>query len=231
MSLTDKQLRNTKLRKLHERLRQAVPGYLALCEAGSTTAGDSWVEGRSDRDIAIVISQPDAASTALVQTTLSDLGFNDTYLFLIIAQDIFLTTTSEQDLSMKFRGQTLFGPDLVAQKELPPRDFAASIVQKGLAGMERKLANRLLNSNFWSEDHLKDKLYPELKRLFMFLAARHYADTGVYPRSRQDVANVCDSSELQQVWSVLAAFDSATKAEVIAATEAALGWLKNYPRF
>jgi hypothetical protein len=162
---------------------------------------------------------------------LSELKFNDTYLFLIIARDVFQTTMSEQDLSMKFRGQTLFGPDLVAQKEFPPRDFAADIAKKGLAGMKRKLPTRLLNSGYWSEDHLKDKLYPELKRLFMFLAARHYAETDVYPRSRQDVVNVYDSNELRLLWSVLANFDSATKAEVVAATEAALSWLKTQPRF
>lgn len=184
----DKELRNEKIKLLHDWLLENITGYVALCEAGSTTAGDPWIEGRSDRDITIVVSEHTEEIEDSISFHLTEELFNDKYLFIIFSKEHFLTTHSDQDISIKFRGMTLFGEDLVSIKETPSKEFVSEIAEKGLKGMKKKFKTRLLNSGHWSENHLKDKLYPEFKHLFMYLADRQYATTGIYPRRRQDAA-------------------------------------------
>lgn len=52
-----KELKNQKLKELHAWLIEKNIGYVALCEAGSTTAGDPGVNNRTDRDITIVVQE------------------------------------------------------------------------------------------------------------------------------------------------------------------------------
>ncbi|OGC82643.1 MAG: hypothetical protein A2V81_03360 [Candidatus Abawacabacteria bacterium RBG_16_42_10] len=114
----EQELRNSKLSNLHEWLNSNVSGYVGLYEAGSTTAGDPWVESRSDRDITIVLADISRKVEQEVQQYLSEADFDDTYLFIMFAKEHFLATHSDQDISMKFRGQTLYGEDLVSVKEM-----------------------------------------------------------------------------------------------------------------
>lgn len=219
---SDKDLRNSKLETLHTWLTSNISGYAALCEAGSTTAGDVWTEGRSDRDIVIIVEGLSDKIEAKIQEHLVASDFNDTYLFIIFPKERFLKTNSDQDISMKFRGQTLFGEDLVAQKETPSKEFALEIGQRGLKSMFKKFKTRLMNSGYWSEEHLKDKLYPEFKHFFMYLADIEYGKTGKYPRRRTDVAEVFNSDELRTIVNLFANFNEASKAEVIEAVKAAI---------
>ncbi len=221
----DKDLRNPQLSALHVWLNENIRGYVALCEAGSATSGDPWHEGISDRDITIVVEKLDQQLEAKLQDHLAVAGFNDTYLFIVFSKTDFLSTTSGQDLSSKFRGLTLFGEDVVAQKELPSREFAADFAMKGLGGMARKFHTRLMNSGYWSNEHLKKKLYPEFKRLFVYLGAQHYADTGDYPRNRMAVARAIDAGELLEIAELLVKYPSASKGEVISATKSAIAYL------
>ncbi|NQV89419.1 MAG: hypothetical protein HQ488_03805 [Parcubacteria group bacterium] len=223
-----KELRNSELAKLHEWLSSNVDGYVALCEAGSTTAGDPWVEGRSDRDVTIVFSEINKELRSTVQAQLGRVGFDDTYLFIMFPQDYFLETQSEQDLSMKFRGETLYGEDLVKLKELPTREFAQDVAHRGLSTMSRKFSTRLLNSDHWSIEHLRDMLYPEFKRLIMYLAAAHYAQTGEYPRRRLDVAEAYNSEELRIIADTIATIESATREILIVTTKHAIGFLSDF---
>ncbi|MEK7177021.1 MAG: hypothetical protein AAB719_01890 [Patescibacteria group bacterium] len=221
------ELKNSKLNNLHEWLSNNIAGYIALCEAGSTTAGDPWVEGRSDRDITIVLTDVNKKAEEKIRQHLGQAGFDDTYLFIMFAKEYFLATHSDQDISMKFRGQTLYGEDLVSKKEMPAQAFTDSVAQKGLKSMPRKLRTRLLNSGYWSEKHLRDKLYPEFKRLFMYLADSHYANTGKYPRRRVDVANAFESIELQKVANIVGSIDKATREDLIRAAELSISFLSS----
>ncbi len=116
----DNVLRNPKLRRLHECLADGLNGYVGLGEAGSTTAGDPWVKGRSDRDIAIVLAgKIDGHYRQRIQRQLGRLRFGDVYLFYVMHERRFMVTHSDQDISMKFRGQMLFGQDLITQKDTP----------------------------------------------------------------------------------------------------------------
>lgn len=222
-----KELRNSKLDNLHQWLSNNVSGYLALCEAGSTTAGDPWVEGRSDRDITIVLENVSKETDEGIQQYLSTAGFDDTYLFLIFSKEYFLATHSDQDISMKFRGETLYGEDLVSAKEAPSQEFANNVAKKGLVSMPRKFRTRLLNSGYWSNEHLKDKLYPEFKRLLMYLADLRYAETGQYPRRRIDVAKEFHSEKLLKIENIIASVSQATSKDLMQATEFAISFLSS----
>ena len=221
------ELRNSKLKNFHHWLNNTIPDYLALCEAGSTTAGDPWVEGRSDRDITIVVEHVSKETDEKIQEYLHVAGFDDTYLFLTLPRMYFLTTHSDQDLSMKFRGETLYGEDLVKVKEAPSQEFASTIAKNGLAGMPRKFRTRLLNSDYWSMEHLKDKLYPEFKKLFMYLADLRYSETGQYPRRRKDVAKEFYSEELMRIENAIATINQVTCKELQQSTESAISFLRS----
>lgn len=220
-------LRNDKLTQLHSWLTLNVEGYTAMSEAGSTTAGDPWVEGRSDRDISIVVELKTPTITEDIQRALARLAFNDNYLFLVLDKERYLRTENEQDLSVKFRGEILFGEDVLTLKEKPTLQFASTIAQRGLSSMVQKLETRQLNSAYWSEDHLKDKTYSEFKRFIMFLAAERYGATGLYPRMRIEVAKAYDSEQLHKICSLLARFESATHEEVDAGLVSALDFIRS----
>lgn len=129
--------------------------------------------------------------------------------------DTFLTTQSEQDLSVKFRGQTLFGEDVIAKKEKPSQEFAADIVDKGLKSLSRKLRTRLMNAEHWSIEQLRNYMYPEFKRLVMFLATKKYAETGKYPKSRTEVVQVYGSKELKKVVDAIHNIDSLDNEDIM----------------
>ena len=223
----EKTIRNEPLKKLHAWLEVNIDGYIALCEAGSTTAGDPWVAGRTDRDITIVVARlTDGAQTAIRRYLKNKFG--DSYLFIIFDEGTFLTNTTEQDLSMKYRGQTLFGIDVIAQKPEFPRKLAAQLAQSGLRSQERKLRTRLMNSEHWSIEHVRDYMYPEFKRLIMWLAAKKYAETGKYPRSRAEVATAYNSQELRLLVKAISNIDGLSRREIINAASSAVKLAQNY---
>jgi hypothetical protein len=219
----DRNLRNAKLRCLQSLLQLDVERYVGLYETGSLTAGDPWVEGRSDRDIVIVIDgQITGEGVRAISRQLEAVGFTDTYLFNIARRRGFLRTHSDRDIAMKFRGSTLFGEDLLAQKEAPSRAFAEYWAQAGLRTLPGKLRIRVLNAPCWSVEHLRDDVYFLLKQTFLFLAARRYADTGHYPRRRLDVADAYSSAELRALAGNMVMIDRADKASVIGSARSAI---------
>jgi hypothetical protein len=89
----------------------------------------------------------------LVQVISSQLvvvGFTDTYLFNIARRHGFLRTHSDHDIAMKFRGSTLFGEDLLAQKEAPSRAFAEQWAEAGLRTSPLASSTRARLGGRWS---------------------------------------------------------------------------------
>jgi hypothetical protein len=223
----DRVLRNEKLRGLHDWLQLRIEPYVGLFEAGSLAAGDVWVEGRSDRDVLILVDGrllPKAEG--MISAQLVRIGFSDSYLFYLSQKQRFLRTQSDQDISMKFRGVALFGEDLLPQKETPSRAFAERWAAAGLRPMPARFRIRALNGGFWSEQRLRDELYNDLKRMFMFLADKHFAATGHYPRRRTDVADAYRSTGLRELAQSLVAIDLADRRGLIATAELAVGVLQ-----
>jgi hypothetical protein len=225
----DRRLRNHKLGHLHRALARNVPGYVGMYEAGSTTARDPWVAGRSDRDITIVFSgQVRARLERELRRQLPALGFNDTYGFTAIPKGRFLATRHDNDISMKFRGRVLFGEDLIRHKQMPSRALAHQIAQDGLRALRGKFGHCLLNAESWSLELLRDKLYEAFKLFLMYLAADAYAETGRYPKRRIDVARAYGSGELLHIARVVAKVDSTEKVELLSTARIARDLLKDF---
>jgi hypothetical protein len=129
---------------------------------------------------------------------------------------------------MKFRGQVLFGDDLVDQKQMPSRALARKVAQDGLRTMRGQFGSCLLNGGSWSLELLRDKLYEAFKLFLMYLAANAYADTGHYPRRRADVARSYGSAELLHIARLVASIDHTEKSELISATRASRDLLKDF---
>jgi hypothetical protein len=222
MYAVDAVLRNQKLERLHHWLSANVTEYHGLYEAGSLAAGDPWVWGRSDRDVAIVVRREIAGQTKrVIRRQLAAPAFNDTYLFHLVPRDRFLVTHNDQDISMKFRGEVLFGEDLISLKETPSRAFADEIARSGLRKMRRQLDICALNAECWSVELLRDKLYASLKLVLMYLADRAYADSGRYPRRRVDVARAFGSTDLLRVARLLWRIDDAQTPLLLSVTRTA----------
>jgi hypothetical protein len=223
----DRVLRNAKLERLHHWLQLNIGRYVGLYETGSLPAGDPWVEGRSDRDVLIVIDgEISDQDREAIAAQLALFGFNDTYLFNLARRGGFLQTHSDHDIAMKFRGLTLFGPDLVARKETPSRAFAEQWAEAGLLTLPGRLRIRVLNARCWSLERLRDEIYFLLKQMLLFLADRSYADTGRYPKRRLDVADAYGSNELRELASAMVAIDQASRETLTWLARSAIGVLQ-----
>jgi hypothetical protein len=227
----DRRLRNAKIRQLHEWLELSIERYVGLYETGSLTAGDPWVEGRSDRDILIVIdAQISGEDLDAIAAQLKLIGFNDIYLFNVVRKQDFLQTHTDYDIGMKFRGTTLFGQNLLPWKETPSLGFADQWATKGLRAIPAKLRIRALNGRCWSVEHLRDEVYFLLKQLFLCLAYRRYADTGHFPRRRRDVADAYGSAELRRLEENLGTIDQADKESLVRIAKSAIDVMQDLTR-
>ncbi|MEZ6330673.1 MAG: hypothetical protein R3B12_01515 [Candidatus Saccharimonadales bacterium] len=64
--------------------------------------------------------------------------------------------------------------------------------------MVKRLERRWLNLAHWSNDYARHKNYEIYKNFFVYFAALHYGETGHYPKSRADVAEVMPDQQLAQ---------------------------------
>jgi len=158
-----------------------------------------------------------------LQEQLGRQGFRDTYLFNLTPKQGFLKTQVHNDIAMKFRGQALFGEDLLPEKETPPREFAAGFVRERLRLTLARLHIRVLNGRCWSVEHLRDDLYSELKLMFLSLADKRYAETGKYPKRRLDVADSYASDELHRLATSLVTIDDTGREQLIDTARLAIG--------
>jgi hypothetical protein len=224
------ELRNQKVQGLHEWLARSIAEYDGLYEAGSVAVGDPWVDGRSDREIAIVMGGTiDSQIRDQIQRQLAAHEFTDTYLFNLISRRGFLRVTGHHDIAMKFRGQVLFGRDLLAPKETPSREFAHGFARDRRRLLVAQLSIRVLNARIWSIEHLRDDLYAELKLMFLCLADRSYAEFGYYPRRRLDVADAYQSEDLRRIATSLVQIDQIDKDELIETARTAITVLQRLP--
>ncbi len=220
---------DAKLGAFHSWLTAEIAGYRALCEDGSYAVGDAWVDGESDRDIAIILDSPSSEKMTSIQSYLTKSSLPDECFFTAKSTEKFLSSNKgdTHDLSLKFRGRTLLGEDLVQKKEMPPTELADKLALQKLGGIEGKMQRRLLNASFWSTAHLRTKTYPIFKNLFLGLAARRYGESGVFPRKRSDVVEAYkDLPDLRKILKVLENIRTATIAEIVEALEVATGIIR-----
>jgi hypothetical protein len=228
--LVDTVLRNRKLLRLHRWLERDAEEYCGIYDIGSVASGDPWIDGRSDRDIMIVFDGLLAPKfRERIAPRLPLLGFNDKYTFNLARKDGFLGTHSHYDIAIKFRGQVVYGDDLIAAKETPTREFAGSLGQAGLRAMTPRIQVRLLNARSWSLERLRHELYVYLKLMFLHLADRHYATTGIYPARRRQVADAYGSPELRRVAGQLRKIDQLDTQALIGIGQLAVSFLQKLP--
>lgn len=224
---SDKVMRNAKLRGLHEWLARNIEEYDGLYEAGSVAVGDPWVDGRSDRDISLVVGGPISQEIrALIREVLGRQGFGDTYLFNLSPRRGFLETHAHHDIAMKFRGRVLFGRDLLSRKETPSREFAGGFARERIRRVIGQLQISSLNAKCWSVEHLRDELYGQLKLMFLSLADKKYAETGTYPARRADVADAYQSDDLRQLDASLIQIDQSGRDDLIRTAQLAISVLQ-----
>lgn len=223
----DRILRNEKVQLLHASLSEMTKGYVGLFETGSAAVGDPWVRGRSDRDIAVVLSgRINDNVVQAVSRSVTQCNFNDAYLVYPMHLGRFLSTKTDQDIAMKFGGVRLFGQDLLTAKDTPSRAFADGVARAGLRATDATFRVLFLNAQHWSLGRVRNELYTDIKRLFMYLGYKHYADTGEYPKRRHEVVEAYGSAQLGLLASSLLNIDEAGRESLAGSTRSAVDVLR-----
>jgi hypothetical protein len=127
---------------------------------------------------------------------------------------------------MKFRGQVLFGRDLLTEKDTPSREFANGFVRERTGLLVAQLKIRMLNAKIWSVEHLRDDLYAELKLMFLCLADNKYAESGHYPKRRSDVADAYQSEDVRELATCIIEIDRSDREDLVRTARLAINMLQ-----
>ena len=218
---------NTNLEPLHEWASSRFDNYLSMIAIGSIAVGDQWIEGRSDHDILLVFENyPERIANELKKYLLGS-NFDDSYLFTSLPKDDFIGPLNHShDFSHKFRSKTLYGVELIPEVRLPSKEVIKSLYENGLERVTRRMENRLANASFWSDAKVQGVFWKLFKHSFMNLAIKAYADSGNYPRRREDVVNHYASEELSTALRTLNAINNQPKKEIVSAAEGLVSYLR-----
>lgn len=216
------------LEQVHNFLKANFPEYISLIAIGSITNEDRWIEGRSDNDILIIFEELPENYIGKINDFLSTTGFDDTYTFVPIQKNYLLQNKKHShDFSGKFRSKTIFGEDLIPEKQIPSREEAFLIYTEGLQDVKSRINRTLVNEKIWSEKKIRNVFWKLFKHCFMYLAIKHYCDTGIYPNSRNKVVEFLDEPVLREVLETLNNIDEKEKKEIIIIGAKLLDYLEN----
>jgi len=217
-----------KLGFLNDNLRNMTEEYISMIAIGSIATGDPWMEGRSDRDILLVFNQNPSQYSSRIKYIADSLLFNPTYIFTAIKKEEFTgPENSSHDFSHKFRSQILFGADLIGETRLPERERIFEIYSRGIREVTEKLEKKLHYGKLWPVGKIRDVFWKQFKHAFMYLAIKHYYETGYYPKTKQEVADILDSKELQESLRVLHSIDQQPKEEIEEIAKGLLSYLRD----
>ena len=187
---------------------------------GSIATGDTLVDGRSDYDIVLIFSSSLESDLDKLNHYLGTSKFTDHCFFIPFTKTDFLKShSSSHDFSDRFRSRTLFGKDLIKEKQLPTAQETYQIYSAGLDREITSIKRRLLNASFWSEAKLRNIFSVCFKHVFMYLAIRIYYDTGYYPRTRKHVANNLNSKAVSLALDILDHINNRSTTEIILAAK------------
>lgn len=214
------------LSNLHEWLKTNCHSYISIIGVGSFVTGDSYIEGRSDKDYLVVFDKILDKDISKLKEYLSNTDFNDVYGFVPMEKDYFLKNKKHShDFSGKFRTKTLFGEDIIKDKQIPSKDEAYKIINEGVADVMRRLYRILVNENIWSESKIRNISWKLYKHSFMYLAIKIYQDTKIYPKTRIEVVKQLKSKELDKTLNRLNNIDNSNKQEIIETNKKLLDYL------
>ncbi len=211
---------NDQLLKFHNWLTENCGIYLSMVANGSNATGDTWIEGRSDQDILLVFSTNFHGDLEKIKNYLKKSSFTDEYLFVPFTKEDFLRPhNSTHDFSRKFRTKTLFGEELISKVQLPTKEQTYELYSKGLDDFVDRLERRLLNTGFWSEKKVRSVFWKFFKDALMFLQIKHYYETGVYPKTRDELVQSYNSPELVEILGILKGINEVEKNVIIQTAE------------
>lgn len=211
---------NDQLQKFHDWLSENCETYISMVANGSNVTGDTWIEGRSDYDILLVFSNDFRSEFSKVKDHLKRSSFTDDYFFIPFTKEVFLQYhNGTHDFSRKFRTRTLFGQDLISKIQLPTKEQARDVFLSNMWSFMDEFERRLLNAGFWSEKKVRGAFWEIFKNAFMHLQIKSYSETGIYPRTRDELARSLHSSELSETLDILKKIDDADKDSIVRVAE------------
>lgn len=88
------------------------------------------------------------------------------------------------------------------------------------------MAYRIAHASLWSEEKARDVFWKLFKHSFVYLAIRAYAESGYYPRRRQDIVEHYASEELNAALETLNTIDEQPKEKVVSATRGLVEYIQ-----
>ncbi|MBD3259621.1 hypothetical protein GF371_03220 [Candidatus Woesearchaeota archaeon] len=190
---------DSKLEKLHEWLKTNCNNYISMITVGSTATGDTLIENRSDNDVCLIFQTEFKKDIPKIRKFLREINFEDFYSFTIMKKEVFIGPYNiTHDFSHKFRSKVLFGENFISEVELPNREVTLKIFSDGLDKVKERMKNRLFYGELWSDQTVQKEFWKLFKHVFMYLAIKHYYDTGIYPKTRAEVAKLLNSPALDR---------------------------------
>lgn len=219
---------NDQVNSFHNFINDNCKNYVCIIAIGSIATGDCLIPGRSDSDFLLIFDNPLESDFTLVKSYLDKGLFDDTYNFVIFNKEDFLKNRNHShDFSGKFRSKVIFGEDILPLKELPEREAAFKIYTQGLLDVKTRLARVIFNSGGYSDQKVRDVLWKQFKHAFMYLAIKVFLDSGLYPKTRNDIVKFLDSNTLELTLDSLINIDNKEKKELIFVAEELLIYLNS----
>jgi hypothetical protein len=112
------------------------------------------------------------------------------------------------DFSGKFRSKTIYGEDIIENKQIPTKEQAKIIYEKGFEDVKQRIERVLTND--WSEKKIRNMMWKLIKHFFMYQAIKKYVETDTYIKNRKDLGN-------KELLNILNNIDNIPKEELLKA--------------
>ncbi|MBW2996367.1 nucleotidyltransferase domain-containing protein [Candidatus Woesearchaeota archaeon] len=190
---------NPELKELHDWLESSCPNYISMITVGSYATGDTLIEGRSDNDICLIFNDDFKEYIPKIKEYVLELDFDEEYIISTFEKQDFIGPNGiSHDFSHKFRSKVLFGDDFTEEIKLPDRDKIFEIYSNGLKKVKERLKQRLNYGGLWRESKVQKEFWQLFKHTFMHLSIKHYYETGIYPKTRDELVSLLDSPILNK---------------------------------
>jgi hypothetical protein len=204
------------LEQVHNFLKDNFQEYISLIAIGSITNDDNWIEGRSDKDILIMFESFPNNHIQKINNFLKTTNFDDVYTFVPMLKNYWIPNRKHShDFSGRFRSKTIYGIDLIPEKQIPSKEDAFNIYSKGLEDVKNRITRTLVNEGIWSEKKIRNVFWKLFKHTFMHLAIKHYYQTENYPNSRNKIVETINEPVLKETLDFLNDIDNREKKDIV----------------
>ncbi|MBW2965756.1 nucleotidyltransferase domain-containing protein [Candidatus Woesearchaeota archaeon] len=206
---------NLKLKELHDWMKSNCPNYISMITVGSVATGDTLIEGRSDNDICLIFENEFKEDIPKIREYVLKLNFDKEYAISTFQKEDFIGPNAiSHDFSHKFRSKVLFGEDFTEKINLPNRKTIFEIYSNGLRETKEKLKQKLNYGGLWQESKVKKEFWKLFKHVFMYLSIKHYYETNIYPKTRDDLVSFLDSPILDRTLTTLKDINNKNSEEI-----------------